>query len=87
MGGFAAAWVGFSFSLPPVIHLLAAMTLAVFAGVAWIALPAFFRTRYDANEVVSTNSSGSLARGARFKVYVEGCTVDPGSTFTLFAWP
>ena len=54
MGGFAAAWVGFSFSLPPVIHLLAAMAFAVFAGVAWIALPAFFRTRYNANEVVST---------------------------------
>jgi general nucleoside transport system permease protein len=54
MGGFAAAWVGFSFSLPPVIHLLTAMAFAVFAGVAWIALPAFFRMRYNANEVVST---------------------------------
>ena len=54
MGGFAAAWLGFSFSLPPVIHLLAAMAFAVFAGVAWIAIPAFFRARYNTNEVVST---------------------------------
>lgn len=54
MGGFAAAWVGFSFALPPVLHLLAAMALAVLAGVAWVALPAYFRTRFNANEVVST---------------------------------
>jgi simple sugar transport system permease protein len=54
VGGFAAAWVGFAFSLPPFLHLLAAMAFAVFAGAAWIALPAFFRMRYNTNEVVST---------------------------------
>jgi general nucleoside transport system permease protein len=54
VGGFAAAWVGFAFRLPPFLHLLAAMAFAVFAGVAWIALPAFFRMRYNTNEVVST---------------------------------
>lgn len=41
----------------------------------------------DANEVVNTTSSGSLTTGARFKVYVHGCTVDAGGgDFTLFAW-
>jgi simple sugar transport system permease protein len=54
MGGFAAAWVGFSFGLPPILHMLVAIVFAAFAGMAWIAIPAFFRARYNANEVVST---------------------------------
>lgn len=54
MGGFAAAWVGFSFNLPPIIHMLVAIVFAAFAGLLWIAIPAFFRARYNANEVVST---------------------------------
>jgi len=54
VGGFAAAWVGFAFRVPPVLHLFAAMALAIVAGAAWIALPAFFRVRYNTNEVVST---------------------------------
>ena len=41
----------------------------------------------DASEVASSTSAGSLATGARFKVYVHGCSVGPGpGTFTLFAW-
>lgn len=54
MGGFAATWVGFTFSLPPVLHVLAGLAFAAFAGLAWIAVPAFFRARYNTNEVVST---------------------------------
>jgi simple sugar transport system permease protein len=54
MGGFAAAWVGFSFPLPPGLHLLVAILAATLAGVAWIAIPAFFRARFNTNEVVST---------------------------------
>ena len=41
----------------------------------------------DQNEVVNTNSAGSLAAGAQFKVYVHGCSVDAGGAdVTLFAW-
>jgi hypothetical protein len=41
----------------------------------------------DSNEVVTSTSSGSLAAGAQFKVYIHACGVDaPGGTFTLFAW-
>ena len=54
MGGFWATWVGFSFDLPPILHMLLAMAAAIFAGMAWIAIPAFFRARYKTNEVVST---------------------------------
>lgn len=54
MGGFAAACVGFSFSLPPYVHMMVALVAGALAGMAWIAIPAFFRARYNANEVVST---------------------------------
>ncbi len=54
LGGFAAAWVGFSFALPPVLHVLVAMAAAIAAGAAWVSVPAYFRVRFGANEVVST---------------------------------
>ena len=54
MGGFAATWAGFSVALPALIHLPLALALSMGAGVAWIAIPAFFRARYGTNEVVST---------------------------------
>jgi hypothetical protein len=41
----------------------------------------------DANEVVTSTTTGSLAAGAQFRVYLHGCKVDPGGgTFTLFGW-
>jgi hypothetical protein len=41
----------------------------------------------DQNEVVNSNSAGSLTTGAQFKVYVHACTVaPPGGSYTLFAW-
>ena len=54
VGGFAATWVGFSFALPPFLHVLFGLAFAALAGVMWIAVPAFFRARYQTNEVVST---------------------------------
>jgi simple sugar transport system permease protein len=54
VGAFAAAWVGFTFQMPPVIHALAALGAGMVAGALWIAIPAVMRARYQANEVVST---------------------------------
>ncbi len=61
MGGFAAAWVGFAFALPPGLHLAACLLAAGLAGAAWVAVPAWFRVRYDANEVVSTILANYIA--------------------------
>lgn len=61
LGGFAAAWVGFAFALPPVIHVLVAMAFAIVAGAAWVAIPAYFRVRFGTNEVVSTILSNYIA--------------------------
>jgi simple sugar transport system permease protein len=54
MGGFAAAWIGFAWSFPAGIHTVVALLAAVLAGTAWVAVPAYFRARYGANEIVST---------------------------------
>lgn len=54
VGGFAAAYVGFSYSLPPIIHVLIALLASMIAGMIWIFLPAYFRAKYNANEVVAT---------------------------------
>ena len=61
LGGFAAALVGFSLALPPGLHMLAALFAAVLAGAAWIAIPAWFRVRFNTNEVVSTILSNYVA--------------------------
>ena len=61
LGGFAAAWVGFSFALPPGLHMLACVAAAILAGAAWVAIPAWFRVRYNANEVVSTILANYIA--------------------------
>lgn len=61
MGGFAAALIGFAFPLPPGIHMLAGLVAAVCAGAAWVAIPAWFRVRFNANEVVSTILSNYVA--------------------------
>lgn len=54
LGGFAAAWVGFAFPMPPVIHVVVAIAAAIVAGGLWILIPAFFRAKFGTNEVVST---------------------------------
>lgn len=61
MGGFAAALVGFSLPLPPGLHMLAALAAGICAGAAWVAIPAYFRVRFNANEVVSTILSNYVA--------------------------
>ena len=61
MGGFAAVMVGLYLPLPPLLHVVAGMVAAMAAGLAWIAIPAFFRARYNANEVVSTILSNYVA--------------------------
>lgn len=61
LGGFAAAWVGFALPLPAGLHMVVGMAAAVLAGAAWVAIPAYFRARYNTNEVVSTILSNYVA--------------------------
>ena len=65
-GALAAVWVGFSLSLPPVVHTLVALTAAIVAGAAWGGIAGLLKAKTGANEVIVTimlNSIAMLALG------------------------
>jgi len=65
-GALAAVWVGFSLSLPPVVHTLVALTAAIAAGAAWGGIAGLLKAKTGANEVIVTimlNSIATLALG------------------------
>ena len=51
---FRASYVGFSYNLPPLIHLLAALTGAMFCAGLWGGLVGFLKARTGAHEVIVT---------------------------------
>jgi simple sugar transport system permease protein len=61
LGGFAAALVGFGLDLPTGLHMLVGLAAAILAGAVWVAIPAYFRVRFNTNEVVSTILSNYVA--------------------------
>ena len=65
-GALAAVWVGFSLSLPPVVHTLVALTAAIVAGAAWGGIAGLLKAKTGANEGIVTimlNSIATLALG------------------------
>ena len=65
-GALAAVLVGFSLSLPPVVHTLVALTAAIVAGAAWGGIAGLLKAKTGANEVIVTimlNSIATLALG------------------------
>jgi len=54
MGSVAAAWVGFSFDLPPLIHVPLAMLVAALAGGLWASIAGALKAYADAHEVITT---------------------------------
>jgi len=53
-GAVVAGWIGFAVSLPPVIHVVAAVAGAMVGGAACGWLIGFLRARTGANEVITT---------------------------------
>jgi ABC-type uncharacterized transport system permease subunit len=53
-GAAAAGWVGFSFDLPPVIHLVLALAAGIIAGGVWGGLAGLLKARTGAHEVIVT---------------------------------
>ncbi|MFK5690493.1 ABC transporter permease [Ornithinimicrobium sp. LYQ92] len=54
VGAIAAAWLGFAFDLPPVVHLLVAILGGVIGGAVWGGIPGALKARFGANEVIVT---------------------------------
>lgn len=54
IGAFAAAWVGFTFTLPRVIHLPLAICAGMLGGALWGALPGYLKAKLGVHEVINT---------------------------------
>ncbi|NLJ73737.1 MAG: ABC transporter permease [Firmicutes bacterium] len=55
IGGFAAAWVGFTFTnLPRVIHLPLAIIAGMLGGAIWAAVPGLLKAKLGVHEVINT---------------------------------
>ena len=54
IGGMAALWVGFSFSMPTVLHILLALAAAIIGGAIWAGIAGLLKARTGAHEVITT---------------------------------
>lgn len=50
----ASAWVGFSFDLPPVVHLVLAVVAGIVGGAVWAGIVGALKARTGAHEVIVT---------------------------------
>ena len=61
VGALAAVWVGFAVSLPPVVHTLVALLVAVIAGGLYAGIAGVLKAKTGANEVIVTIMLNSIA--------------------------
>ena len=54
VGAIVAAYLGFAFDLPPVVHLLVAVLGGAIGGAVWGFIPGVLKARFGANEVIVT---------------------------------
>lgn len=54
IGGMAGLWVGFTFSLPMIIHIPLVVIAAIVFGGMWAAIAGFLKARTGAHEVITT---------------------------------
>lgn len=54
LGSLAAAYVGFTFKLPPGLHLIAVMLAGAVAGGAYGFIPGWLKSRRGVNEIISS---------------------------------
>jgi general nucleoside transport system permease protein len=63
LGAMAAGYVGFTWHLPPVIHVVVALVAGVAAGAIWGGLAGWLKARTGAHEVISTIMLNYIALG------------------------
>ena len=54
LGAMTAGYIGFSWHLPPVIHLVVALIAGVIAGAVWGGIAGWLKARTGAHEVITT---------------------------------
>ena len=53
-GAMFAGWVGFAWTLPPVIHVIVAVAAGIVGGALWGGITGFLKARTGAHEVITT---------------------------------
>ncbi|RKX53261.1 MAG: ABC transporter permease [Thermotoga sp.] len=54
IGGLMAAYSGFQWNLPPIIHLITILLIGGMCGGLWILVPAYLKVKKGINEVITT---------------------------------
>ena len=80
LGAFFAAWAGFTFKLPPVIHPIVCLLFGAAAGAVWGFIPGWLRAKRGANEFVTTMMLSYVA------IYLTSWLVAPGGPYHGTQW-
>src|SRR5262249_5802377 len=79
-GGIAATAISIYHVGPETLRLPAMALAAMLAGMAWVALPAFLRTRFAVNEIISTLLLNYVATFFLYDL-LYGAWKDPGDAY------
>ncbi|GAA3797627.1 ABC transporter permease [Cellulomonas soli] len=80
LGAVFAAWVGFTLSLPPGLHLLVAMLAAAVGGGLWAGIAGVLKARTGAHEVIVTIMLNNIAVYLIAFLLTTSAFQKPGST-------
>jgi len=61
MGAIGAAWAGYNFQLPPLVHLPFALIFGILCGAAWGSIAGALRAYRNVSEVITTIMLNSIA--------------------------
>jgi simple sugar transport system permease protein len=83
IGAICAGYVGFTWNLPPGIHLLVALVAGLLGGAVWGGLVGFLKARTGAHEVISTIMFNYLAASVLIYALSHDAFQRPGSDNAL----
>jgi simple sugar transport system permease protein len=83
IGAICAAYVGFTWNLPPGIHLLVALVAGLLGGAVWGAITGFLKARTGAHEVITTIMFNYLAASVLIYALSKNAFQRPGSDNAL----
>ncbi len=79
VAGLAAGYVGFTWDLPPGLHVLVALLAAIVVGGLWGAIPGVLKARTGAHEVITTIMLNYVGRFAVLYFLAKEAFQRPGS--------
>lgn len=79
VGAVCAGYVGFTYDLPPGIHLLLALVVGVIGGALWGAIAGFLKAKTGAHEVITTIMLNYVAASLLLYLLTKDAFQRPGS--------